>query len=130
MRLQESREAYADLTEKASEISRQLAFASIGIVWVFKESGPASVTLPRDLVWPALTSVLALFLDLLHYVLSAAIWGAYHRRKVSQLALDETRDFYPPRIVTLPGEVLFWCKLIAVGVAYVGLGLYSKRLLH
>lgn len=130
MRLQESREIYAALTQKASEVSRQLAFAGIGIVWVFKGSNTSSVMIPKDLAWPAIAAILALFFDFLHYFLSSALCGTYHRRKVRQFALNEEKDFYPPRIVILPGELFFWCKLIATGAAYVGLGLYAKRLLQ
>jgi hypothetical protein len=129
MRLKESRETYSDLTQKASDVSRQLAFASIGIVWFFKKPDAAGPLIPEDLVWPAIAAVLALLFDFLHYFLSVALWGAYHRRKARQLGLNEDKDFYPPRIIILPGEFFFWCKLIAIGIAYVGIGLYAKNLL-
>jgi len=76
MKLDDYRETFYSYTGKASDISRQLAFAGIAIIWIFKKDLPgAGLTVPRELIVPGLLIVLALGFDLLQYCLGTVIWG-------------------------------------------------------
>jgi hypothetical protein len=60
---------FYELSGKASDISRQLAFAAIAVVWLFKTDTPTGqITIPPDLIWPGILIVAALAADLLQYV--------------------------------------------------------------
>jgi len=43
MNLQDYRDDFYTYSGKASDISRQLAFAGIAIIWIFKKEVPATV---------------------------------------------------------------------------------------
>ena len=65
MRLQDYRETFYEFTGKASDITRQLSFAGIAIIWIFKKETGTALTVPHELLWPGVLIVLALFFDLL-----------------------------------------------------------------
>jgi len=73
--LQEVLDYYEYFSERASTILRQLGFAGLGIVWIFKVDRGGNQFVPRPFVWPSLLLVVGLGLDLLHYLAGAAIWG-------------------------------------------------------
>jgi hypothetical protein len=81
MQLEDTRESYQFYSGKTSEIVRQLAFAGIAIIWVFKTNlGPKQIV-PRELFPAGILLVVGLTLDLLHYVTGTLIWGIYNRGK-------------------------------------------------
>ncbi len=51
-----------------SELIRNLSFAGIGLIWIFKNSEPSGKLLPQALICPILLIVVALFIDLLQYI--------------------------------------------------------------
>ena len=119
MKRKDLRDAYAYYSGKTSDISRQLAFAGIAVVWLFKTGLPQSPALPSELLAPLVFFGLALGLDLMHYVVSAAIWGTYNRYKEHQRAhISEDASFDAPLWMNWPGLVLYYCKLAAVLVAH------------
>ena len=82
MKLRDSLDNYYYYSGKASDIARQLGFAGLAIIWIFRiEGGASSSLVPKKLTVPAALIVSALACDLLQYVAGAAIWAIYHRRK-------------------------------------------------
>ncbi|WP_215824722.1 hypothetical protein [Xanthomonas citri] len=77
--LKEYQQAYRDLSGRASELVRQLSFAGIAFVWVFKKDGAGLDSVPSDLHLPALIFAIALLADYLQYAAGAAMWGGYSR---------------------------------------------------
>ncbi len=76
-----------DYTRLASGAARQLAFAGIAVVWVFRATGEnGAPVLPKGLALAVLCFALALALDLGQYVVGWLIYKAFHRRheKVAQ----------------------------------------------
>src|SRR5437016_3285049 len=73
---------------KISDISRQLAFAGIGIIWVFKIGTESQQTVPRNLVPAGFLLVLGLTFDFLHYLAGTALWHVYTKR-AHKAGLDE-----------------------------------------
>lgn len=114
----EAREEYYERTTTASNLARQLAFAGIAIVWIFRTTGANGPALPDALLLPALLLALALAVDLSQYIYAAAAWGWFHRRKeLSGAALDEEVG-QAPRWINWPTNFLFVAKVILVAVAY------------
>ena len=71
---------FYEFSAKASDVSRQLAFAAIAVIWLFKTDSPTGqINIPPDLIWPGILIVAALAADLLQYVAGSLIWGSYAR---------------------------------------------------
>jgi hypothetical protein len=105
-----------DASDKASEINRQLAFAGIAIIWVFKiDAGGGRQIVPYELFLPGLLLVIGLGLDLLHYVLKSEIWYRITRKHEKADSLN----FPVAPWVNYPGDILYWLKILATVSAYV-----------
>lgn len=105
-----------EFTTKASDLSRQVAFAGIAAVWIFAKTGNGSVRLPPELRGALLCFCVALVLDLVqHYYRSAATW--LHFLSASRHAAPEDDDpdlGAPPKWATWPTGLFFWLKPVAV----------------
>ena len=77
MNLSDARGHYEYHSGKVSEVCRQLGYAGIAVVWIFKVDGVNAV--PQPLVLPTVMLVAALALDLLQYVYAAIAWGVLNR---------------------------------------------------
>lgn len=128
-KLSEFRAAYYDFSAKASEVSRQLAFAGIAIVWVFRRENAGVPAVPPDLVLPTLLLAAGLAFDLLHYVVATVMWGTFTRQREKRLhGSDDDPEVDAPRWINWPALTLFALKLAVVGAAYVLLAGYLWRL--
>jgi hypothetical protein len=112
----EGYERSSEASEKASEINRQLAFAGIAIIWVFKiDAGGGRQIVPYELFLPGLLLVIGLALDLLHSVLRSEIWYRITRKHEEA----NTLNFPVAPWVNYPGDLLYWLKIVATVSAYV-----------
>ena len=116
MKLVTLRDAYDDATSKTSDLVRNLGFAGIGIVWVFKEGVEGDYSVPSGLFGPAIFLVLTLTLDLIHYIVRSATWGIYHRHK--EKLIDEDVDFRAPSWINIPSNIVFVLKIVSAVLAY------------
>lgn len=123
MTLEDYRKDYYAYSSKTSDIARQLAFAGLALVWVFKvqKFGGAigELVVPPGLLPPALLFCAALTLDLLHAITGTLIWGSfasYHERRNVQ----DDDDVDAPSYLNWPTLVLFWAKVACVVFAYLG----------
>lgn len=123
MKLADSRKAYQAFSSKASDIARQLGFAGVGIIWLFRTGSQIS----DALVPPAVLIVVGLAFDLLQCVYGAAVWGAFHNRKARELEFDEEVSFTVPAIINWPTNFFFWGKLLLIALAYAYLGIFVSR---
>lgn len=73
MKLSDYKKDYQEFSGKASDVARQLAFAGIVLIWIFRVEGPQAQRLPEQLLLPSALLVLALGADLLQYILSTII---------------------------------------------------------
>ena len=117
MKLQGYRDDFYTFTGKASDISRQLAFAGIAIIWIFKKDQAGALTVPRELVFPGLFIVLALAFDLLQYCVAAVTWRIFYRRK-EKLYVSENDELEHSIYLEWPIYFIFWAKIICVFAAY------------
>lgn len=128
MKLADLREAYQFFSEKTSEIVRNLGFAGIALIWIFKTTVDGRDVVPAELVPAGALVVIGLALDFLHAIVGTATWGIYNRIKERKLdaraAKDksfdpEEYDFLAPVPINWPALVLFWSKIVAMLIAYV-----------
>lgn len=127
------KEILADVHEysgKASDITRQLAFAGLAAIWIFKpeiEKG-MKISLPKSLLLAGTFLISSLAFDLCQYVLATILWKCFHRKK-------ELSRFTPDREVKLPSSyskilyVLFYFKIFLSISGYIFLLYYMCRLL-
>jgi hypothetical protein len=125
--LADARQSYYDLTGKASDVVRQLAFAGIAFVWIFKTERNGVVTIPEELLLPGLLIVAALFADLLQYVLGGLLWGGYARLK-ERRGTQPGDTLVAPPLINWPALACYYLKIALVLFAYLRLGLYLREM--
>jgi hypothetical protein len=107
----------------ASEIVRQLAFAGIAVIWLFRVGGEdaGGVGFSPALLWPLAGFTVTLVLDLLQYVLSAIAWWLFYmstERQIRAKTLAADAKVDTPWLVLLPNYICFFGKLVAIAVSY------------
>ena len=130
MILSDYRDAYYELSGKASDVARQLAFAGIALIWIFHETGGNPIAIPHPLLWPAACFICGLAFDLLQYVSGALIWGAFHRYEEKRLGVDSKKALSAPDWFNWPGIAFFWGKLFLVLAGYFLLLRYVMAILQ
>lgn len=125
--LKEYRDAYFTASTKASDVARQLGFAGIALIWIFKSTNGSSsdtFTLPAELFRPALLIISSLGLDIAQYSLKAGIWGWIQRRIEHKFSEDTSKGYLVAPWFNWPVLACFWVKLGAMIGAYVLLFLF------
>jgi hypothetical protein len=107
------RQTFYEFSGKASNATRQLAFAAIAVIWLFKKDAPLSI--PYDLFVPGILVVAALTADLLQYSVGAGIWYTYYRY-LERKGISEITDH--SAWLERPIRLLFWIKIALVILAY------------
>ena len=78
MRLREIRSDYERYSTKVSDINRQLIFAGIAIVWLFRASNDGGNTIfPTELHPTLFYFILSFGADILQYSLQSIYWFCY-----------------------------------------------------
>ncbi len=120
MSLEKYRDDYYTFSGIASNVARQLGFAGVAFIWLFKGDGVEGITLPTNLLWPAACLVLALTFDMLHYILASFIWGLFHRvHEKKNLSSEEEKTLQAPKYFNWPMLAMFWSKLFFIIAAYI-----------
>ena len=126
MKLADANESYQFYSGKASDISRQLSLAALGIVWIFKVDHAGASTLPHALLLPSLLAVSALTVDLLQYVYGAIVWG-WIRRREEKIHRGPEVDFFVRREVNWPTIGFFFLKIALTATCYAMLMAFMAR---
>lgn len=122
-------EAFARYVTKANELVRQLAFAGIAVVWVFRETtSGVSVKLSAEIRWAAILFVVCLAIDFVHYLygtyrISAtleSIRKAEHAAIAKGVPWPEQPDGAPPDLPQFGVQCFFALKTCAL---LIGAGL-------
>ena len=119
MKLDDVKNAYESLSGIASSIVRQLSLAGIGLIWLFNIGTGAKPALPHPLLQGALFIFLALFFDLLQYLVGTFTWFLYFRKK-ERAGTPPDKDFLAPAWINWPTWFLFSVKAACMLVAYLG----------
>jgi hypothetical protein len=118
MKLKDARENYYEFSRKTSEIVRQLGFAGIALIWIFRAEGGGQQIIPGELVPAAALIVTGLAFDLLHAVVGTLAWGIYHRYKETT-GTKEQAEFLAPAWINWGTIFFFWAKTIVMAIAYL-----------
>jgi hypothetical protein len=126
MKLQECRDAEVNYSKRASDIARNLGFAGLAIVWIFKQDVAGRLVVPIGLVWATVLIVIALGIDFAQYVFGALYWGRFVRQKEAELVINpgQRDEFTNPLWYHKVVDTLFYTKLGFIAAAYVALLLY------
>lgn len=118
MKIKDVREAYYFYSGKASDVARQLAFAGIAVVWIFKvEATPTSVALPPELFKPLIAFVVTLLLDALQYAAGTLIWGI-RSRLCEKERMDPDKEFTVSAYLNWPALTCFCGKMVAILIGF------------
>jgi len=123
MKLNQVWELSKEGTAKVSELIRQIAYAGIAIIWIFRTTNN---TILDSLVLPAILLILALLLDLIQYISNHVKFRRLAIKTKEALGKqgipdDKQGDFHmeiPPNF-HLFSHVLFWYKIILVFASYI-----------
>ena len=126
--LDEALQAFYGYSEKLSGLVRQLSFAGIAVIWLFKVGGENAGGIEWDdsLLFPLVAFVLALMFDLLQYVYYSLVWALFHRKKERHVqrwcgSTPAPDKFYVSPWINRIGYVFFVNKTAAAIIGYMAL---------
>jgi hypothetical protein len=129
MKLSKVLEDSYGFSAKSSDISRQLSFAGIAIIWIFRKALNGQPSIPNEFHLPLLCFVTALTLDILQYVIATIIWTIFHRYHEKNLMNpNDDPDVTAPPFANWLNWGLFFGKITLVFIAYANLISYLKNL--
>lgn len=117
MKLSDFREDYYEFSGKVSDLVRQLGFAGLGTIWIFKHESAGQINVPKELIPVAALIILALTLDFLQYVIATMIWGRFARRHEKK-GKRESDELTAPPWSNMPANICFWGKVLIMVIAY------------
>ena len=109
---------YIYYSKTASAICRQLGFAGIALVWIFRSDTTEIYAIPTELVMPSLIIFVALSFDLLQYLSGTVLWSWWLQAKDREGAVED-EQFEPPKQINWPTIFFFYSKISAMIFAYV-----------
>ena len=118
MLLSEAREIKNYFTGKASDVARQLAFAGIAVIWLFKTSD-LTKPVPHEYLWPLWFFLLTLLSDLLQYFYGGTAWSIFctvREPKHGSSGTTEIKD--APKSLNYVTAIFFNLKMIFMTIGY------------
>lgn len=108
-------------TGKASDIARQLAFAGIAVIWLFKTSD-ATKPVPADYLWPLWLFLVALLFDLIQYLYAGIAWSAFsYIRDGQHGSAGSTEIADASGWLDVPTWIFFGLKMAFMTAGYIAL---------
>ena len=95
MNLQFSLDRYTYYSGKAGDIVRQLGFAGIAIIWIFKSDTDKQWKVPQELIPAAILITISLGLDFLQYVAGALAWERITGSRSARVPLLRRTSWLP-----------------------------------
>lgn len=119
MRLADCREAYQYNSGQTSSNVRQLGFAALAAIWLFKDiSTEDTIGLPLALWWVGFLSIGALLFDFFQYLWNSIAWGQFHRKQELS-GVSQDIEFLAPVWINWPGIALFTIKVSSIILCYI-----------
>lgn len=115
--LSEFKEDYYLFTGKLSDINRQIAFAGIALIWVFKKGSDLDFQIDNKLILPAILIVCALAFDIFQYIYQSIVWSIFYTLK-NRKYKSEDKKIKSPEYLNYPAWFFFSIKVILVLIAY------------
>jgi len=126
MKLSIALEAYQYNSGQTSANVRQLGFAALASIWVFKTANDGGVVaLDVLLWWVGLLSIGALFFDFLQYVWNTVTWGQFHRKH--ELLNGPDAEVPAPDWINWVGNACFTIKVGCIVLSYILLLIFLVR---
>jgi hypothetical protein len=117
-----------EVTGKLSEVARQAAYASLGLIWIFKTGTETSYHLDRGLILAGALLALALACDLAQYAVTMLLRWRHTRAEERLRGVDyDGDDLTLPASINRGPYALFALKVALIAAGYVILIYY---LLH
>jgi hypothetical protein len=117
MKLDDYKNDFYYFTGKLSDLSRQLAFAGLAVVWIFKYTSETNqIQIDRGLVLPAILLIASLTTDLLQYIYQSACWSIFFHYHEKRKAPNE--EFLAPSWMNYFSWIAFVLKVIFLIIAY------------
>ncbi len=134
MKLEDAWDRASTQSGKASDAARSLALGAIALVWIFRDTTTSQI--PKVLVWPAVTAMMALALDLAQSALAGHIWRTFSAQKEEEYERQRKETALPeltldteigdaPRDINRWPFVLYWAKLASLLASYSVLLCYA-----
>lgn len=123
MKLQDYRNDFYAFSAKASDLNRQLGFAAIALIWLFKKDTAGQLSIPPQLLLPGILVVFSLAFDMLHYCVASVIWRCFYRSK-EKARVSERTEIKHSVWLERPIWFLFGAKIACVMVAYFFIGIF------
>jgi hypothetical protein len=118
VKISEIRDTYLKSSDGVSERVRQLAFAGIAVIWIFRVGEKSGgITYSREMLWPLGLFVASLACDLLHYLYKTLVAGYLNSHYYAKYGDNDKDVFVSPRW-GLGAEFFFWMKTLLVIVGY------------
>lgn len=128
MKLEEIRKDYERYSTNVSSLNRQLIFAGLAIIWLFRIPEKGTASIPTELVDSLFFFVFSLCSDIFQYVTQSLIWAGYYwynkckhrsnKKNVEKCVVNE------PEWPNLLPWLLWALKIIFLGIAYWKLACY------
>lgn len=114
MTIKELKENSYKNSTKASDLIRKIAFAGIGIIWIFKIGNQGNYNIPLELYQPLMFLSISLLLDFLQYFILSIIWQVIFRMNENK----NSNEIKPSKFTTLVPWILYILKSIAIIYSY------------
>ncbi len=130
MKLKEIRNDYGRYSTKVSDINRQLIFAGIAIVWLFRvANNDRNSVFPIELHPTLFFFILSFGADILQYTFQAIFWFGYYWVKKSKNNMSKNKDVEEiivkePELPNLIPWIFWVAKVCFTIIAYYKLGIY------
>ncbi len=127
MILSEIRKDYEELSGILSKLNRQLAFAGIAIVWLFRTTDKTGTTsIEPSMLTPIMCFVISFAFDLLQYFWQSLSWYIYYWWKRHK-GKNEDDNMNEPEWPNVIAWIMFSIKVVALIIAYISLGIYLYK---
>ena len=120
MKLSEYKSDFYTFTGKLSDINRQIAFAGIALIWVFKKTEGNETIISNELVFPAILLAISFGVDMLQDIYQSIAWAIFHRKHEKIKTEDDPELLASPKM-NYPSWILFSMKIILVIIAYISI---------
>ncbi|MCL2245896.1 MAG: hypothetical protein FWC10_02145 [Lentimicrobiaceae bacterium] len=124
-KLREIRDDSYQASFTASTINRQIAFAGIGVVWIFVKSEGTELIIDNTLLWALGFFVGTLALDMLQYIyksISLYCFFKYQEKKIDKKGInkdDVLEEFVEYSACWNTPTWIFWSiKIVLIGTGY------------
>lgn len=110
MKLKEVRDDYYHFSGKVSDLSRNLCFSGIAVIWILRTEPEKGIEFDRSLLFILGVFVVSLALDLAQFLTQTIIWGVYNKlNHIKGVKLDQ--EVNPKEWFNGLPLLLFWAKV-------------------